>query len=222
MSALRSFKISRENNLYVDISTDGVADPLYVNISLKSTHSGNIKYQIIAVYTTYRSQVISNQLAINRQNSTQINFEKSVLEQFDASNIDVSISNFLQFTIICTFPDNTEQSVSKSVFLNPPDLKVKIPKSISRGQTKEVVFSYTNPYKNKSLTGVILNIEADHLNLKESINISVIEPGNSINIKRPIKFIDTHYTRKQTLINGNLSCSEIKSISSGGNFILLN
>jgi hypothetical protein len=213
------------HKLSMKINSDGINRNINVKIAFFSNLDGNIKLKINAFPMLYIGKIIGKSI-IEKIDTISISKSKQKIIEynFDASNIDVHNTNYFRFTINAVYPDGKSHSDIKTLYLGVPNIDINVENccEISRNETKNITFIITNPYSNKKLTNVSLDINSPLLNLVEHLNIKNLEPKEIVSIDRKIKLIGAKKLPSSSLIVAKLFTNEISSPMVGNKFISIN
>lgn len=194
----------------------GVADKVPISVQIYPAKDETVTVSVSGILTQYTSEPMSGILfREDKQVQMKAGEPQVVMFYLDASQIDVSLANYLKFTIKAVI-GGTEYIDSNSTYLEGPAISL-----VQNGSAVDV--EYTNPYLDKPLTGVQLELSPQYGN-RDVIDVGYIEPGKTYKITRPISVVKPVQAGDITFIrvNANITCNEIGvgSKSSLANFTI--
>ena len=187
----------------------GVADRVPISVQIFPKMDEKVTVQIDGILTMYTGEPMSDSIYFDRKTvDCQAGKPQVVVFYMDASTVDISDANYLKFNMTAVI-GGVEYTDVNTTYLKPPLVGLK---QVNSGS---VSVTYTNPYKNRPLTGVQIELTGNEV-IRDVIIIGVLEPGKTYTTTRTVKTnVKPHYDMDFISLSATLTCNEFSAASSG-------
>lgn len=209
LAAIRPLDLTHPG-IKTSIPTATISSKIPISVQVFPKIDETITVRIMGILTMYTGERI-NVPTVSYQHETidvKAGQPQIVMFYVNTSDIDLSEANYIKF-LTSVILDKQQYTDVNSTYIKAPltELNQKDKSSI------EIIF--TNPYKNKPLTGVQIELTGDHV-VRDVIMVGTIEPGQTYKTTRPVRTdIQPHYKMNFITVSSSLTCNEICTPSSG-------